>query len=123
MWDRRASITSIHDGDTVAVLLDQGFGDLKEAMKIRLFGVFAPELKEVGGPECKDFVDTWVNKYTGSVRFPFIVTTLRGPKSGKEISSLERYVAVIETMDHSHNLNTEVQAFITASGFGGGVGA
>ena len=122
MWDKRALISSVHDGDTVIVSLDQGFGDLKENMRIRLLGVFAPELSQVGGQECKNFVDSWINQYTTSRRFSFVVTTLRGPRSDKEITTLERYVATIETIDHSHNLNTEVQAFVVKSGYAGGIG-
>ena len=122
MWDRRCFISDIHDGDTVTMTIDQGFGDLKELVHIRLFGVYAPELSQIGGPECRDFVDSWVNTYKGLKRFPFVVTTLRGPVSDREIMTLSRYVSVIETMDHSHNLNTEVQAFVKSKGYGGGIG-
>jgi endonuclease YncB( thermonuclease family) len=122
MWDKRAFVTSVHDGDTITVTLDQGFGDLKEAMHIRLLGVYAPELTQTGGPETRQFVVDWLAANTLPVRFPVVVTTARGPKSDREITTLERYVAVVESLDHSHNLNVDVQAFITAQGYPGGIG-
>jgi len=36
---------------------------------------------------------------------------------------LERYVATVESLDHSHNLNVDVSVFITAQGYPGGIGA
>jgi endonuclease YncB( thermonuclease family) len=122
MWDKRAFVTSVHDGDTLTATLDQGFGDLKEAMKIRLLGVFAPELTQPGGPETRQFVVDWLARYTLPQRFPFVVTTARGPRSDREITTLERYVAVVESLDHSHNLNLDVSAFVAAQGYGGGTG-
>ena len=122
MWDKRAFVTSVHDGDTITVTLDQGYGDLKENMKIRLGVVYAPELSQPGGPETRQFVVDWLARYALPVRFPFVVTTARGPRSDKELTTLERYISLVETLDHSHNLNMDVQAFVTAQGYGGGIG-
>jgi endonuclease YncB( thermonuclease family) len=60
MWDRRATLYDVHDGDTVTVVLDQGFGDTKR-IKVRLLGVYAPELNETGGTDCRNFVKEWFN--------------------------------------------------------------
>ena len=123
MWDKRAFVTSVHDGDTITATLDQGFGDLKEDMHVRLLGVYAPELKQPGGPETRQFVVDWLARYAMvPLRFPFVVTTARGPRSDQEITTFERYVAVVESLDRSHNLNMDVQAFITAQGYPGGIG-
>jgi len=122
MWDYRAAITSVHDGDTISASLDRGLGDIREAMRIRLLGVYAPELTQPGGPETRQFVVDWLARYALPVRFPFVVTTARGPRSDREITTLERYVAVVESLDHSHNLNVDVSAFITAQGYPGGIG-
>jgi len=66
----------------------------------------------------------WLARYALiPLRFPFVVTTARGPRSDREITTLERYVATVETLDHSHNLNMDVQSFITAQGYPGGIGA
>ena len=122
MWDYRAFVSSVHDGDTITVSCDTGFGYVREAMHIRLLGVYAPELTQTGGPETRQFVVDWLAANTLPVRFPVVVTTARGPKSDREITTLERYVAVVESLDHSHNLNVDVQAFITAQGYPGGIG-
>ena len=95
MWDKRAFVTSVHDGDTITVTLDQGYGDLKENMKIRLGTVYAPELAQPGGPETRQFVVDWIARYALiPLRFPFIVTTARGPRSDKELTTLERYISL-----------------------------
>jgi endonuclease YncB( thermonuclease family) len=122
MWDKRARILSNHDGDTLTAVLDQGFGQTTQ-ITVRLFGVWAPELKEAGGPETRDFVTAWVNQYTYGVLWPFLVTTMRTPRSDLEVQTLGRYVALVETVDRGHNLNLEVQAFVTERGYGGGTGS
>lgn len=124
MWDKRMLVTNIHDGDTVTVTLDQGFGDTKEGIRVRLLGVGAPELKQAGGLETRDFVTEWFAKYTvPSLRFSFVMTTARGPRSDREITTLERYVGTVETIDHIHNLNMDVQDFISKSNYPGGIGS
>lgn len=122
MWDKRAKILAAHDGDTITVVLDQGFWDTK-TVKIRLLGAYAPELKDVGGLETKAFVNDWVNRYAVGFEWPFTVTTVRGPRSDQEKTTLSRYLAVVETIDLQHNLNIDVQAFITEHGYSGGVGS
>jgi endonuclease YncB( thermonuclease family) len=122
MWDKRARILSNHDGDTLTAVLDQAFWDTKQ-ITVRLFGVWAPELKEVGGPETRDFVTAWISQYSTAASWPFLVTTMRTPRSDLEVQTLGRYVALVETVDHGHNLNLEVQAFVTERGYGGGTGS
>jgi hypothetical protein len=122
MWDKRARILSNHDGDTLTAVLDQGFGQTTQII-VRLFGVWAPELKEVGGLETRDFVTAWVNLYWQGLAWPFLVTTMRTPRSDVEVETLGRYVALVETLNREHNLNLEVQAFVTECGYGGGAGS
>lgn len=42
----RATINSVWDGDTVTATVDCGFHIKKEKVKIRLYGINAPELKK-----------------------------------------------------------------------------
>jgi endonuclease YncB( thermonuclease family) len=121
MWDRRAKYVSNHDGDTVTMLLDQGFRDNKE-ITVRLLGVFAPELSQTGGKDCQDYVEGWFYKFN-HVTWPFIVTTARMKVADKEQMTLDRYVGTITTLDGSNNLNVDVQAYITRNGYSGGVGS
>lgn len=44
----RATVTDVHDADTITVTVDQGFHSSLEAVKIRLYGINAPEVR---GPE------------------------------------------------------------------------
>lgn len=122
MWDRRARFVSNHDGDTVTMILDQGFKDEKE-IDVRLFGVFAPELSQPGGKECKGFVENWFlsNEIDGQ-DWNFIVTTIRMKRADAEQMTFDRYVAVITTIDGSDNLNIAIQSFINENGYSGGVG-
>ena len=123
MWDKRAFMLSEHDGDTQVAVLDQGFGDTKQ-ITVRLFDTWAPELKQTGGPETRDFAIAWVKKYAlPGVKWPFLVTTIRLPVADKEDITLARYVCIVETADHLHSLNTDVQAFVTANGYPGGTGS
>ena len=120
MWDKRAKVLSIHDGDTLTMLLDQGFGQTTE-IQVRLLGVFAPELKQVGGEDCHKFVSDWVEKNAFGYKWPFIVTTVRGARSDKETSTLGRFVGIIETIDHHNNLNADIQGYVLECGYAGGI--
>jgi len=119
MWDRRAKLVRIHDGDTITVVLDQGFRDTKE-IDLRLFGVHAPELKEVGGPETRDFVFDWFLPLSTKVTWPFIVTTVRMPIADREMTTLERYLGTV-TDTINRNLNVDVMAFVASKGYGPGM--
>ena len=123
MWDKRAKIIDVHDGDTVTAVLDQGFGDTKQ-IKVRLFGVFAPELSQPGGPETRQHLEAMLHaeELTGYT-WPVIITTARTPRSDVEVETLGRYVATITGLDQTRNINLELAAWITAQGYGGGIGA
>ena len=118
MWDRRARIPENHDGDTITAELDQGFGDTK-TITVRLAGVFAPELKQPGGPETTAFVHDWVtSRSSGS--WPFVCTTVR-TRTDHEVETLGRYVAYITC--GAESLNDAITEFIAARGYGGGIGS
>lgn len=122
MWDKRAQLISVHDGDTVRLLLDQGFYDTKQ-INVRLLNVFAPELKQVGGADCRDFVESWFTQLTPFGTWNCIVTTTRLKTADKEDTSFDRYVGVITSLDGTRNLNLEVQAYIKVKGYPGGTGS
>lgn len=123
MWDRRAEYLENHDGDTVKVVLDQGYGDTK-LMDIRLLGAFAPELADVGGPETRDFVTKWFkDRITTKTRWNFIVISARMKVADHEQETLGRYVATITSIDSTENLNLAVMQFVISNGYSGGIGA
>ena len=48
MYEYKATVTKVYDGDTITVDFDLGFGILIRKQKIRLLGINTPELR---GPE------------------------------------------------------------------------
>jgi len=48
MYEYKAKVTKVYDGDTITVDFDLGFGILIRKQKIRLLGINTPELR---GPE------------------------------------------------------------------------
>ncbi len=121
MWDRRAKIIDVHDGDTIRVVLDQGFYDTKE-ISVRLLGTFAPELAQPGGIETRDFARQWVANQ-GAAPWPLIVTTTRLPRADHEDTSFSRYVATVTNADGTQSLNGAVEAYVKAHGYPGGTGS
>jgi hypothetical protein len=120
VWDRRARVLKAHDGDTLTVVLDQGFGDTKQ-ISGRLKGVYAPELKQPGGPETAEFTRLWILR-RGVGQWPVIVTTIRIKDDTHEDMSFTRYMIVLTDLE-GNELNTAVQQFVHEHGFGGGVGS
>lgn len=108
MWDKRAEHLKTIDGNSVKLVLDQGFGDTK-LVTVRLLGIYSQELNQPGGPECKKFVDEWFDKHGSSDRWSFVVTTSQLP-SGE-------IVALITDIMNSSNLNAELAEFIQVNGY------
>jgi len=52
MYEYRARVLSVVDGDTLHAEVDLGF-DVRVRMTIRLFGINAPEMKTPAGPVAK----------------------------------------------------------------------
>lgn len=110
----------IHDGDTLYTETDQGDW-YRKVRDCRLYQVFAPELKQPGGPESRQFVVDWIQKWNVG-KWPFWVDTLQTPR-GIDILTFNRFVTVIWNADRTAQLNAEVQAFVKANGYPGGTGS
>lgn len=110
----------VHDGDSLWLESDQGDW-YRKVRDCRLSNVFAPELKQPGGPECREFVRAWIAKWNVG-RWPFSVDTLQTGK-GLDITTFGRYVTVVWNADRTAQLNAEIQAFVTANGYPGGTGS
>jgi len=97
-----ARLLDVHDGDTVKLAIDHGFGeDAKEW--IRLKDVRAPELDEPGGPEATDVCQSWFDEHApdGYVQ----VTTFRtsAPLEIRFRASFSRYIGIIVADGNSLN--------------------
>jgi micrococcal nuclease len=51
MYEYKATVTKVYDGDTITVDFDLGFGIILKKQKIRLLGINTPEVR---GPERAD---------------------------------------------------------------------
>lgn len=121
MWDKRAQLVRVIDGDTFVAVLDQGFRDTKE-ITVRLYGVYLPERGEEGFAECTAFTQRWLDAEAArtGAPWPFVVTTSRMVRADREQTTLERYVCTVTSLDSSRNLNLEVAEFADSQGYGTG---
>lgn len=122
MWDYPGVVENVHDGDTITVTIDRGFEEHRVAMKLRLEGVFAPELKQLGGEETHAFTQAWLSEHSApGVEFPLVVTTVRLKNGKREVKTLERYVARVDSPS-GESLNKAVAAFVAERGYPRGIG-
>jgi micrococcal nuclease len=55
MFEYKARIVSVYDGDTIRADIDLGFGIWTKNQPIRVYGIDAPELGTVAGRAARDF--------------------------------------------------------------------
>lgn len=73
LWSYEATLKEPpHDGDTVRLTIDLGFGVMFEAGPMRLLGINAPELKNAGGAEARDFLAAML-----PADKPFLIHTIK----------------------------------------------
>lgn len=119
MYDRPARYVSHHDGDTITLLIDQGFYDRKQ-IDVRLANVWAPELNEPGGNEVRGYLGFVIHSVPVE-EWPFVVH-FHKTKTGKDIKSFDRYVATVMIKDGNNSLNSLIMQYISDKGFTGGIG-
>lgn len=56
MYDYRAVVRSVHDGDSLRVDIDLGFGIWTSNQALRLYGLDAPELGTAEGSAARDWL-------------------------------------------------------------------
>jgi len=74
MWDYRAQLVRVVDGDSVILLIDVGMGARVEE-EIRLVGVSAPEHYQPGGLESRDFTAAWFKQLPQTRKWPVALRT------------------------------------------------
>lgn len=120
MHDRPARFVENHDGDSVTMLLDQGFRQTVE-IDIRLANVWAPELKDPGGPDVQAYLLSLLDAASFSGKWPFVVQP-HMTRSGKYVMSFARYVATVKMPD-GESLNSKLMRYIVEHDYLGGTGA
>ena len=86
MYEYSATVLSVHDGDTMTVDVDLGFG-IHAVHKLRLANVNAPELDTAAGKDALAWVKQWVATNPG----PYILRT----KKGRETEKYGRYIGTL----------------------------
>lgn len=108
----RARLDEVHDGDTIRLVMDAGFDNTTRKW-LRLRGVFAPELKQTGGPSTRGFVQIWLDDHQGvtPAHWPFEVDTYR-TSGDNDVMTLDRYVAEVRCAATQDSLNAAVLAYL-----------
>lgn len=113
MWEYRAVLLRIVDGDSAVLLFDQGLGGRQEE-EVRLIGVSAPERPDPGGPESREFTARWFLNCSPILRWPLMVRTV--PNTSREPNerrTFVRYLAeVTDAVDQDRCLNAELAAWL-----------
>jgi hypothetical protein len=112
MFDYRAQLVNVADGDTLTILADQGFSGRQEEA-IRLAGVSAPELRDPGGPECAAFTQAWMGQLQLR-RWPlYVMTEPNTNPEPVERRSFVRYIGTVyDYADRRRCLNSDLAAFL-----------
>ena len=112
MWEYRATPINVVDGDTFDVVTDVGFGLDGLHMRIRLLGC---DTWEDDGPTrdkglaAAEFTRQWFLEHADGDGHVLIVTVKdRGNRDKHD--SFGRYLAVVWSMDKSHNLGADLIA-------------
>ena len=58
MFDYRAKIVSVYDGDTCRADIDCGFGVVLKNQSLRVYGIDSPEIGTVAGNNAREFART-----------------------------------------------------------------
>lgn len=129
--DLRDFSKPVHDGDTLWLTLDRGYGG-RQNHDERLKLVHAPELKDPGGPEVHQFVLGWIAVYADPTdKWPLCVETFT-TKTGNDIMTLGRYVAMVYAGDPEELragkslpcLNADIDGYLAQHPeWGGGIGS
>jgi len=113
MWEYRAKVLKVNDGDTLTLLIDQGFSSRQEEA-IRLADVSAPELNEPGGYYSLMFTQDWIGRLRYYANWPILVRTQ--PNSNPEPTerrSFVRYIGTIVSMaEPDLCLNADLRTYL-----------
>lgn len=112
----RATLVREHDGDSFWMLIDNWFGSRQEE-ELRLAGVPAPEVDQVGGTEATLFVNTWLAEVTlnnAGRRWPFgvLTTTTQRKLEPTQLRTHNRYLAYVYDVATGDCLNEAIMDYL-----------
>ncbi len=107
-----AQVLTVHDGDTIRLLVDVGFSTLCRVW-IRLKGVRAPELSEPTGPQAKQDLQAWLATDAPDGMVEVATFQVAGVvKEIREQRTFIRYVGVVTAPG-----GAELNAWLMARGY------
>lgn len=114
IFDYRASLVRVVDGDSAILCFDTGFGGRQEE-EVRLLKVSAPEHYQPGGIESRDFATAWFKQCSSTRRWPLhVVSVPNTTLEPNERRTFIRYLATVaDIVAPSRVLNVELGTFLT----------
>lgn len=113
MFDYRARLVRVVDGDSIVAELDTGFGG-RQQEEIRLLSVSAPERLQPGGLESRDFAAAWFKQCSPTRRWPLhVISVPNTTLEPLEKRSFVRYLATVRDItDETRILNVALGLFL-----------
>lgn len=115
LWQYRADVERVVDGDTIDLEIDRGFGITLtgDEARVRLLGIDTAEIfgsaegsdEYVAGQEHKTFVEEWVED-AGDEEWPVFVETRKDDERGK----YGRWLATLHRRNDGSVLNDDLVA-------------
>lgn len=108
MYEYRAKVTNVVDGDTIDVLIDQGFDTFRRE-RLRLYGIDTPEKRgpeRIEGLKVKKYVEEKILGHS------VIIETRKDPNFRDRKGSFGRYLATVYysvSDERFINLNKELE--------------
>lgn len=101
MYDEyRAKLVSVHDADTITLMIDQGFYNWTE-QRIRVQDVDCPELNTAEGKVAREFTVRWFETYAT----PYCMVRPEKNKTGVFQQTFARFVATVYVPGRCLNLD------------------
>lgn len=84
------SLPAYHDGDTFDAIVDLAWRNYGRR-RIRLLGVNAPELREIGGPEARSKLHAWLTEAdVGGSAWPLLLESTKPDAFGRWLATVWR---------------------------------
>ena len=114
MWEYRALPIMTLDGDTVRLLVDIGFY-ARHQIDLRLLDVHAPELRDPGGLEARDFAVGWLETAAQSnLTWPLLIRTQTTKVTEPtEKQTFTRYIGDIYDITGASHLNAQLRHWLS----------
>lgn len=112
--DPAEGLETVHDGDTLWLTRDLGDW-IRQVWSVRLRDVRAPELDQIGGPECHQSVTDWLTTWNVG-RWPYRIDSYK-TSGDRDITSITRFVCDVWNANRTSCLNDVIREFVHVNGY------